>query len=342
MTAFPVNKTAPTPGQAISRAAFAHLAVAARLPKADDPESYASTRWPTDGAAQALVRAAASPGAAADHPALVATTVRDYLGALPQSAAARLLAEAMNVSLARDGSLTVPYDATPVDAGAPWVAELAPIPVNQGVTAAVTVGPARTLGVILTVSRNLIRQPGAEGLLRRMLQARAAWAFDAALFSSAAGSDTVVAGLLNGVTATAPLSLSTRDVLAELGNALAAAGGSGSVVIAAHPGAAAAIQIDHPDLTWPILPCPALPPGRVVAIDPAGLVFGTSGGIDIEATNAALIHMSDDPAEIASDAPATADPVREIWQTDAIALRLLVDLAFAARPGSVQFVDGAQ
>lgn len=344
MNALPRNPAALVPGAAVARAAVAHILSAARVPGADDPTAAAAARWPRDDATAALIRAAASPATTGTDSALAATEVAAFLSDLPQSAAARLMAEAVTVRMGRAAEMKVPLDATDPDAGAGWVAEADPIPVAQGVTDTLDLSP-RKLGVILTVSRTIARQPGAEALLRHMLARRAARAFDAALFSTAAGDATRVAGLLHGVTPIAGLSggdaVAMKADLRALGGALGDAGGSGRVLLAMHPTSASAVALELPTLAWPVLPTAALPVGRIVAVDPAGLAFGTGGELDILTTPAALIHMSSTPAEIVTDAGATADPVRELFQTDGLATRLLMDLAFAARPGAVAYVEGA-
>ena len=55
----------------------------------------------------------------------------------------------------------------------------------------------------------------------------------------------------------------------------------------------------------------------------------------------ALIHMSDSPAEIVSDAPSTADPMRSMWQTATLSIRLIVEMDWALRdPRAVAMADG--
>lgn len=324
----------------ISRACFAHFVTRALPASSGDPEELATRLWPSDAMTRATLKAAQTVGASGDHGALIAVTVAEFLTSLPQSAAAGVMARCLALQLARNGSVVVPFDSD-VDAVAPWVGEDEPIPVHSGIVGNLTLGPFRKLGVILTVSRNLARQPGAEGLFRHMLQSRAAGAFDAALFSSDAGDAVKVAGLLHGVTALpAGGAGNVTEALAALAGALAEAGGSGQVIVATDPATAATIQLRHPMLSWPVLASRKIPAGRIIALDPFGVVFGTGGDLDIENTAAALLHMSDEPAEIVASGGATADPVREIYQTDGIAMRALLDLAFAARPGAVQFIDG--
>lgn len=324
----------------VARAAFASFVVRARVARANDADDLAAQLWPSDPQTRAILKASATPASAGGHAALVQAATTDFLMALPMSAGAGLMAEAAMIPMDRNASVIAPLDVSNPAAPAPWVVENDPIAVSSGTTAAVTLGPSRKLGVILALSRSLAKQAGAEALFRLMLYRRAAAALDAALFATAAGDSARVAGLLNGVT---PLNAgpvaSLTEALEAVAGALGDASGSGRVVIAADPRTATAIQLRHPLLSWPVLASRQIPAGRIVGIDPAGLLFGAGVEIEIDVTNAATLHMSDEPLEITSDVPVTADPVRELWQTDALAVRLLLDVAFAARVGAVQYLD---
>jgi len=335
---FPTAPTAASRGH-IVRAAYAHLLEGARAMPGANAQDIAAARWPTDTSTAAILKASASPAATGDHAGIVATATTDFLTHLSTSAASGLMAQALVLPMGRDGALSIPFDASATTAAAPWVAESAPIEVQSGVTAALSLSP-RKLGFIVAVSRTLAKVPAAEALIGHLLRERASLAFDRALFSADAGDATRVAGLLHGVTALAPSpDASLTGVLAALVGALGNAGGSGRVILAAHPTTAALVELSHPMLRFPVLATRALVVGHVVAIDPAGLVFGAGGELDIERTNSSMIHMADPGLELVTDAGVVADPVRELWQTDAIAIRLLLDVSFAAQPGSVQFVQ---
>lgn len=340
MTCFPVNPDATGNRAHLCRAAFAAFAARAVSPNVS-PEDEAARRWPRDETPGAVLRAATSPGGTADHAGLVQSAVADFLGHLGQSAASRLMAECLSLPLGRNSTLTVPYDASTAPSAPPWVAENAPIAVHGGPTGAVVLGPLHKLAAICVASRELAKRPAGERIFGHMLRERAAQAFDLALFATTAADTDRPAGLLYDL---APLDAgplgSSAEALAALAGALGDAGGSGRVVIVAHPSTAALIGLGHPQLAWPVLASRALTIGHIVAIDPVGLVFGTGAEIDIEATTAGAIHMSDTAAEIVAGGGATADPVTELFQVDAVALRLLLDLTFAARPGAVQHVQG--
>lgn len=341
MNAFPRNPDAAGNRSHFIRAAFAYF-----FARATGPNVYvgdvAAQRWRNDETTGAVLRAITSPLQSADLAPLMQSAVVDFLTHLSMSAGSRLLVESLNLPIEPYCSLTVPFDATPALAGATWVGEGKPIPVQSGTVGAATLGPARKLGIIFAFSRESARNPAGERLFGHMLRERAAREFDAALFSDDAADDDRAAGLLHGVTAldAGPMGNLT-EALGALAGALGSAGGSGRVVIAAHPSTAALIQLHHPQLVWPVLATRALMAGHIVAIDPAGLLFGMTGNVDISAVNSGLVHMSSTPAEIVSSTgPTTADPVSELFQIDAIGMRLLLDVAFTAKPGAVQHVIG--
>ena len=306
-----------------------------------DAQAHAAHRWRGDTITSALIKAAASPGATADHAALVGQSVGGFLGSLQMAAASALLREALTIELALNSTVAGPFDAAP-SASAPWVGENDAIPVSEGALGAINVGPAKKLAILFAVSRELIRQPSAERVLNAVLRARAERAFDAAFFSADAADTVRVAGLLNGVTPLDAGPIGTvGEALAALAGALADNGGSGEVFIAAHPALTAKIMIEHPQLGWTVAPSRALAAGTLVAIDPTSVIFAVGPELDIARETSATLHMSTTPLEIVSaTGPTTADPVRSLFQTDGVGLRLILDLAWGVRPGSVAFIEG--
>jgi hypothetical protein len=126
--------------------------------------------------------------------------------------------------------------------------------------------------------------------------------------------------------------------------ALAAAitsAGAQSVVFVTTPTLAATVMVRKPELASMVWPAVGLPAGRVIAIDPAAFAFA-SGGVDLEASKNALLHMDDAPAQISTaGSPATiAAATHSMFQMDLIATRLIFDVSFAMRTaGLVAFMD---
>jgi hypothetical protein len=221
------------------------------------------------------------------------------------------------------------------------VGEGDPIPVAQfAISGGSTLGPAAKLATILTLSVELAKRSAAEAVFENLLREEASYALDVAILSDAAATDDNPAGLLNGVTALAPSYGPAEDVATLLG-ALAAAGGSGAAALIASPDAAAQIMVRLPDLRIPVWPSRALADWTVIAIDPSAFVSAVGPELDIDVSKGATLHMSDTALPIVSNSPTTADPVRSIFQTATMALRLSADLAFTMRaPGLVQYMTG--
>jgi len=144
---FPQAPTAASRGH-IARAVYAHYLEGARVMSGASATDIAATRWPTDTATAAILKASASPATTGDHGGIVATATTDFLTHLSASAASGLMAEALVLPMGRDGALSMPYDASATTAAAPWVAENAPIEVQAAVTAALSLSP-RKLGFIV-------------------------------------------------------------------------------------------------------------------------------------------------------------------------------------------------
>ncbi len=325
-----------SPAGLIERAAFASfLAVHENAEEVD----VCRRLWPNDRAAPLLVSRAAAAVGSTTAPGWAAELAQRATGAFfaslaPISAAAALVDLGLRVTLGRSATMVIPARSGAAPLALPWVAENGVIPVRIQSIAAATLDP-RKMAVIIAFSRELARRSSAELVFTSMLREEASMSLDAAYFSAAAGSASVHPGLLLGVTPTPGFG----DMAGDLG-ALASAvgvGGSGQVVFIAGPALAAAIQIRLPNLKFPVFPSLAVPVDRIIAVDPAALAHGFGDDPEIMASEEALLHMTD----TASGSIMAGDPVRSMYQTAGIALRLIVDVAFAARRTlAVAYIDG--
>ncbi|MCC3243757.1 hypothetical protein LG047_02480 [Methylocystis sp. WRRC1] len=271
---------------------------------------------------------------------LTQSAVGAFFSALgAQSAGAQLVkAAGAHVELAPLTSISFPRSAA-APAPVSWIGEGAPIPLDEHAFGEDTIGPERKFGVILTLTRELAKRSAGRAVFDAVLRERAAISLDAAIFNTAAGDDVVHPGILAGLTPVSPYGAPEDDV-ALLLSSLAAAGGSGNAALVCHPTEAAILQARMPTLKVPVWPSRAVAQGTLIALDPTGFAV-SFGAVDIETAESATLHMHDTPAEIVSGTgPTTADPVREVYQTATIAVRLLVDIAFVQRNGLVVFAEG--
>lgn len=318
---------------ALVRGAFGEFVAAKRGPQGGGVEAVLKSLWPqpTEHAvAAAIVTRAATTGAQTNVPAwagaLAATAVASFIGSLiPQSAAAVLFSRGIRVDLpAGNASINIPGR---VSAGPPSsiVAEGAPIPV---VSLPISNTPLSTVKVatIIVVTGELA-ELGVGGLavFEQILKENAAISLDSVVFGSTSP------GLLSGVVAL-PASANARNDLARLAEAVST-NGSGQVMYIAAAGIAAGLVANFPEFGGSVTPSPALPAGRIIAVDPLSIVSSTDPDAVIEGSEQSTLHMNDAPTNIST--PGTpnvvAAPTYSMFQTNQIAMRMLLGIGIVRR-----------
>ncbi|MBO4221964.1 phage major capsid protein [Bradyrhizobium neotropicale] len=299
---------------------------------------------------------------------LVETIYAGFMALLmPQSVFPRLSGYGLGLSFGTAGKIVVPTRSrTPTIAGS-FVGEGLPIPVRQGAFTAQTLTPKK-MAVITTWTREIDEhsQPAIEGLLRSAIQEDTAVSMDTVLLDTNAATVVRPAGILNGVASLTPTA----------GGGFAAAVGDIKQITAAlltgtlgnirvpvwimNP-----LQVNSLGLLtapatgifpfreevaagnlggWPIIQSGTVPMGTVIAIDAADFVSVGGDAPRFEVSDQATLHMEDTaPADIVSGAaPGTvANPVKSMWQTDSLALRLILPTNWTIRrPGVVAWVQG--
>lgn len=344
-----VKDTYPSPSVYIERAAIAGVMALVNKTVFSDADDFLLKRFPKDTITRSVLRGVAPVGqtdAAGWAQEIVPAALRNYLVSLvPESAAAELIRRGVDASLSRYGTAIYPTRSG-APAAAPWVDESGAIPVVQRAFSSVTIGPAKKIALISTLTEELAKRANGEAIISQLMREDVAAGLDLAYFSTTAPSDAAHAGLLYGVS---PLSgyaggdlLSVTNDLARLASAVAA-NGSGQVLFVMSPQNAAVFPINYPDLAArvTVLASPAVSNTRVIAADPLSILHAVDPAPDIDVSNDAVLHMSDTPLEIVSDTgPTTADPVRSMFQTGAIAIRIMADIAFAKRrAGAVAYIE---
>lgn len=190
----------------------------------------------------------------------------------------------------------------------------------------------------------------AEPLVRQVLIESTAPALDKVLFSANAAGLDRPAGLLFGI---APLNAAgvagTKaenlvDDVQTLATAIAPVAGNNGIVLVAAPAQAVAIQMRLArDMGWPILTSTQLAAGTVIAIAANTLVAAVEGIPEIDASRSVgvIIHEETSPAPIVSAGGVMATPVRSMFQTDSVALRVKWPICWALRdPRGVAWMSG--
>jgi hypothetical protein len=335
----------------IERAAFA----AARYTLSQSQigvENFARGLWPDDRVTPSLVaRGAVSPTSPASASSLAPQIVADFMQALvPQSAGAKLIAAALRLSLAGVNSATIPHRSGLPDPNLVWVAPGAPFPFKQYTLAATVLGPTCKLVLGVTLTRELVEHANGQDIIGTLLREDAAMSLDASLFSTATASATRPAGLLNGLsaltgTAGGGAAAFAADLKA-LGGDLARAGSSADIVFIMAPEQALSASLMpatiNPPTIWSSL---TLVPGSVIAIEPRAFMSAFGTDPRILASTEATVHMEDTTALAIGTAgtPNTvAAPVTSLFQTDLVAIKMLLDAAWTMRAsGMVAYLTGA-
>jgi Phage capsid family len=320
-----------------TRAIIARAAAALDNVHAGD---YAAATWPEDKDVGLVLRASVTPTLMANATALAPIVIAILEQIKPLTAGGFLFSAGMSLTSLGPGVLKIPGFATsPAD----FVAENAPIPVEQFVAAGPTLSPFK-LASIITASNELIEHSDAETIIRGVLAENVAIGLDAALFSNAAASAARPAGLLNGIAALTPATVTAgkndamTDDISSLLNAIAAAAGAGWFIVAA-PAQAVALQFRLAREFPNIRASGALPAKTVIAIAPGAFVSVLETP-RIDSSIEAIVHMEDtSPAAIANGGGIAA-PVRSLFQTNSIGLRIIAPCSWALRaPGAVAWMQ---
>ena len=285
----------------------------------------------------------------------------------PKSVYPRLSAMGLSLSFGRNGRINIPTrSATPTIAGS-FIGEGQPIPVRRGAFTAQVLTPKK-MGVITTWTRELDTHsiPAIEGLLREAIQDDTAVAVDSVLLDSNAATAIRPAGLRNGISTLTPTSgggfnALVGDIKAMTGALLTATNGNiRQMVWLMNPTQVLSISLTQaPSVVgmfpfaaevqagnlrgYPIIELSTVPAGTVIALDAADFVSVGGEAPRFEISDQATIHEEDTtPLAIVAGSPGTAaSPVRSLWQTDSLALRMIVNMNWALRrTGMVVFTTG--
>jgi HK97 family phage prohead protease/HK97 family phage major capsid protein len=299
---------------------------------------------------------------------LVQQIVTDFMQTLmPKSVFPRLSGMGLALTFGRNGKIIIPTRArTPTIAGS-FVGEGLPIPVRQGLFTSQTLVPKK-MAVITTWTREIDEHsvPAIEGLLRDAIQVDTAVSLDAVLLDANPATTIRPAGILNGVAGLTPtagggFAALTGDIKQISGALLTGTNGNvrapvwlmnpqqvNSAGLVAAPGAGVfpfRDEIGRGSLGgWPIIDSGTVPLGTVIAIDAADYVSVTGDGPRFEISDQATLHMEDTaPSDISTaGSPAVvAFPAKSMFQTDSLALRLILPINWTIRrPGTVAWVAG--
>jgi hypothetical protein len=290
-----------------------------------------------------ILRGAVPPASTASASAL-SPIVPSFLASLiPLSAGAALLQEGVVLRWDGAGAITLP---TITGIAADWISEGAPINIKAATTAPGARLDPYKLAVIVTLSGEMIRSSHAEEIVTDTLTKSVGPALDLALFSNTAGTPGLKPpGILNGI---APLAASTAtpksdamvDDLSTLGAAVSAYAGNGQIAFVASPKQAIAIGLQAENFDYPLFTSNALPAGTVIAIATPALASVVEAMPRIDSNEVALVHEESAAQPIVTAAGTLATPVRSLYQTDSVGLRLRLPISWTVRaPGAIAWMQ---
>ena len=290
---------------------------------------------------------------------LVATSISEFFAALmPNSVYPALASRGGKFTFGRAGIVSMPTrSSTPTIAGS-FVAQGSPIPVRQGAFTAITFTPKK-MGVISSMTRDIVEHstPSIMELVRQAIVEDTAVAIDSVLLDATAATTTRPAGLKAGVAAvTATAAGGINALIGDIRGLTSALitgtnGNLRSPVWIMNPGDILAASLlpatagggEFPfksELTggtlqgYPVISSSNVTADTMLLVDAGDFVSVTGDAPRFDISDQATIHMEDTtPLAISTvGSPATvAAPVRSLWQTDCLAVRMLLDINWGMR-----------
>ena len=361
---FALPKKKMEPGDYVARA----LAAWTRAHVTKDPiDKVMRDGYGNDEMTNVVLRAAVNPAmttVATWAAELVQTSNVDFLDRLiPNFIFPQLKAMGPSYTFGNNGVLKIPVRAnTPTLAGA-WTAEGGAKPVKKASFSTVSLTPTK-LSVISTFSEEMATygMPSIEGIIRQAMSDDTGIALDSFLIDNVAASAGVrPAGLLNGVTpitasaATPAPAAMVADLKALVGAITAAGGGGrGPIAVLLNPAQALALsfaQTSTGDFLFAdqaqaaskfgvrFIVSATVPAAKVIAVDAADFATALGDVPRFAVSTEATLHEEDtSPLALGTGtqgAGVLAVPMRSLFQTDAVAIRMSLYVSWVMRRASM-------
>ena len=287
---------------------------------------------------------------------LAQTTYADLMPLLmPKAILTRLAPKGLTLSFGTSGRIVIPTRSrTPSLAGS-FVGEGMPIPVRQGAFTSQTLTPKK-MAVISTWTREMGDHsvPAIEGLIRQAIQDDTTVAIDSVLIDANPATTIRPPGLLNGIAATGAtagggIAALVGDITALINSISVQTFGNtrnlvwlanqtdmlrASMLTAANTGIFPfRDEIKAGTLNGvPIIDSATVPPKTLILVDAADFVVVGGEAPRMEMSDQATLHMEDTtPLDLVDGAGAAAAPQRSLFQTDSLALRMIMPLNWVQR-----------
>ncbi|MCP3471411.1 phage major capsid protein [Bradyrhizobium sp. CCGUVB1N3] len=288
---------------------------------------------------------------------LAQTTYADLMPLLmPKAILTRLAPKGLTLDFGTSGRIVIPTRSrTPSLAGS-FVGEGMAIPVRQGAFTSQTLTPKK-MAVISTWTREMGDHsvPAIEGLIRQAIQEDTSVAVDSVLIDANPATTIRPAGLLSGVAATGAtagggIAALVGDITALINSISTATYGNvrnlvwlanqtdllrASLLSAANIGIFPfKAEIAAGSLNGiPIIDSATVAPKTLMLVDAADFAVVGGEAPRMEMSDQATLHMEDtNPTDLVAGSPGTvASPQRSLFQTDSLALRMVMPLNWVQR-----------
>lgn len=277
---------------------------------------------------------------------------------LPMSVYGPLSSMGVRLTFGRNGTVNVPSRLTTPTIAGSFVGEGAPIPVRQAGFTSIPLVPKK-MAVITTWSREMDEhsEPAIRPLLEESIRQDTSISIDTILLDANPATTIRPAGLRNGVAAlTATTGGGFAALLGDISQLISAilTATNGNIraltflmnpkeawkiSLTTSPGAGGLFpfrdEINNNRLNgYSVIQSGTVPVGTVIVVDAADYVSVTGDNPRFEVSDTATLHMEDTtPLHIGTaGSPATvAAPVQSMFQTDSMALRLILPMNWAMR-----------
>ncbi len=316
------------------------------------PEKVARTLYGKDEQLDILLRAATSPATLTDPAWLglvghqvIASQLIQKITAL--SAAASMIEAGVKVDLAHVASIVIPgrvYDPTGETAGG-WIGEGQAIPLRQpGIVPGPVLEPHK-LAVLTTYTREMVEADSIEEFTTMAIREAAATLLDLRMFSTTPADADGPGGILIGATSVTPTSVAApwaiSSDIGSLVDALARAGGGLEPVLICAPSQAASLRMWKQEGFFDIFASVALAKGTIIAVERSSFISGLAGLPEFSTSIGSTLHYeTTTPTDIVTGG-IVATPVKNLFQTDVVGLRMILRAAWAMRnPAHVAIMEG--
>jgi hypothetical protein len=298
--------------------------------------------WPDDDATPILLKAATAPattttsGWAAE---LAQASVADFFVSMgPASASALLLSRGLQFTFGPTANIIVPGILSAA-ANVGFVEPGKPIPARELATNAATLLSPRKFAVITSFSREMLQFSTIESMVRTVLGESVELARDAALLDTTAADATRPAGLRNGISAIAASSnTDLREAMLEdldsIISSVAVVAANNPIVVIASPARARRLKLrlaNSADPGFEIMASSAVGAAEIVAIASNGLISACDPVPRISVSTEGALVMNTVAAEVVNAAGTVGAPTRSLWNTDSVAVRLILECNWALR-----------